>query len=167
MYSNCSAVKPFKPVHFFADDIICFMHALIMSEKSHHHYVLKSVTLWNKRELHLLIMQIRDYFCLIFNLSRGTFKFTPVPNVLLCFRVERHVSWKRVQRCATFSLVWWVCQKCQPNQQQHVYKPSSFKDTARTMSPSEVIYKCAHCSSVYATIEDIRRHDCLKSFIET
>ncbi len=77
------------------------MHALIMSEKSHHHYVLNSVTLWNKGELHLLIMQIRDYFCLIFNLSRGTFKFTPLPNVLLCFRVERHVSWKRVQRCAT------------------------------------------------------------------
>ncbi len=57
------------------------------------------------------------------------------------FRVERNVSWKR---CATgfgdtFSLVWWVCQKCQPNQQQRVYKPHGIKETARTMGPSEVI----------------------------
>ncbi len=76
-----------------------------------------------------------------------------------------------VQRCATgfemFSLVWWVCQKCQPNQQQHVYKPRGIKETARTMGPSEVVYKCVCCSSVYATIEDIRRHVCRKSFIET
>ncbi len=26
-----------------------------------------------------------------------------------------------------FSLVWWVFQKCQPNQQQHVYKPRGVK----------------------------------------
>ncbi len=39
----------------------------------------------------------------------------------------------------TFSLVWWVCQKCQSNQQQHVYKPRCIKETARTMDPSEVI----------------------------
>ncbi len=75
------------------------------------------------------------------------------------FRVERNVSWKR---CTTglemFSLVWWVCQKCQPNQQQHVYKPRGIKETARTMSPSEVVYKCVCCSSVYAAIKDIRRH---------
>ncbi len=62
-----------------------------------------------------------------------------------------------------FSLVWWVCQKCKPNQQQHVYKPHGIKETARTMGPSEVIYKCVRCSSVYATIEDIRRHVCCKS----
>ncbi len=53
----------------FLQMIICFMHALIMSEKSHHHYVLNSATLWNKGELHLLIMQTRNYCCLMFNLS--------------------------------------------------------------------------------------------------
>ncbi len=37
----------------------------------------------------------------------------------------------------TFSLVWWVCQKCQPNQQQHVYKPHGIKETARTMGPCD------------------------------
>ncbi len=58
-----------------------------------------------------------------------------------------------------FSLVWWVCQKCQPNQQQHKYKPRGIKETAHTMGrTSEVIYKCVCCSSVYATLEDIRRH---------
>ncbi len=66
-----------------------------------------------------------------------------------------------------FSLVWWVYQKCQPNQQQHVYKPRGIKDTARTIGPREVVYKCVHCSSLYATIEDIRRRVCHKSFIVT
>ncbi len=66
-----------------------------------------------------------------------------------------------------FSLVWWVCQKCQANQQQHVYKPRGIKETARTMGPSEDVYKCVRCSSVYVTIEDIRRHVCRKSFIVT
>ncbi len=87
------------------------------------------------------------------------------------FRVERHVSWKR---CATvcnrvwdmFSLVWWVCQKCQPNQQQRVKKPRRFKETARTMGPTELI-ECVCCSSVYTTIEDIRKHICHESFIVT
>ncbi len=51
------------------------------------------------------------------------------------FRVERHVSWKRCAMVCngvwdTFSLVWWVCQKCQPNQQQRVYEPRGIKDTA-------------------------------------
>ncbi len=68
MYSNCSAVKPFKPVQFL-QMIICFMHALNMSEKSRHHYVLNSATLWNKGELHLLILQTHNYCCLMFNLS--------------------------------------------------------------------------------------------------
>ncbi len=52
-----------------------------------------------------------------------------------------------------FSLVWWVCQKSQPNLLQHVYKPHGIKETARTMGPSKVIYKCVRCSSVYATIK--------------
>ncbi len=56
-----------------------------------------------------------------------------------------------------FSLVWWLCQKCQ---QRHGYKPCGIKKTARTMGPSKVIYKCVCCSSVYASIEDIRRHVC-------
>ncbi len=43
------------------------------------------------------------------------------------------------------------------NQQQRVYKPRGIKETARTMGPSEVVYKCVRCSSVYTTIEDIRR----------
>ncbi len=67
------------------------------------------------------------------------------------FRVERHVYWKQ---CATVCngvwdtyLVWWVCQKCQPNQQQHVYKPRGITETARTMGPSEVVYNCVRCSS--------------------
>ncbi len=47
-----------------------------------------------------------------------------------------------------------------------MYKPHSIKETARTMGPSEVI-ECVCCSSVYATIEDIRRHVCRKSFIVT
>ncbi len=67
MYSNYSAVKPFKPVKFL-HMILFFMHALIMSEKSCHHYVLNSATLW-KGELHLFILQTRNYCCLIFNLS--------------------------------------------------------------------------------------------------
>ncbi len=54
-----------------------------------------------------------------------------------------------------------------PNQQQHVYTPHSIKETAGTMGPSKVVYKSVRCSSVYATIEDIRRHDCRKSFIVT
>ncbi len=54
-----------------------------------------------------------------------------------------------------------------PNQQQHVYKPCGIKETARTMGPSEVVYKCVRCSSVYATIEDIRRHVRHKNFIVT
>ncbi len=61
--------------------------------------------------------------------------------------------------------------------------PISSKETARTMGPTwvklqqvtcvmdslgcEVIYKCVRYSSVYATIEDIRRHVCRKSFIVT
>ncbi len=49
--------------------IICFMHALDLSEKSCHRHVLNSATLWNKGELHLLIMQIHNYCCLMFNLS--------------------------------------------------------------------------------------------------
>ncbi len=85
------------------------------------------------------------------------------------FRVEQHVSWKR---CATgFEirfLLFGGCQKCQPNQQQHVYKPRGIKETARTMGPSEVVYYVHYvCSSVYATIEAIRRHVCCKSFIVT
>jgi len=36
-----------------------------------------------------------------------------------------------------------VCQKCQPNQQQHVYKPRGIKETARTMGSSKVVYKCS------------------------
>ncbi len=89
----------------------------------------------------------------------GTFKFTPVPNVLLRFLGWTTCFLETVCNGIwdTFSLVWWVCQKCQPNQQQRVYKPSGIKETARTMGPSEVVYKCVHCSSVYATIEDIRR----------
>ncbi len=35
------------------------------------------------------------------------------------------------------------------------------------MGPGEVIYKFVRCSSVYETIEDIRRHVCRKSFIVT
>ncbi len=46
-----------------------------------------------------------------------------------------------------FSLVWWACQKCQPNQQQRVYKPRGIKETARTVGPSEVIYKSVRCSN--------------------
>ncbi len=38
-----------------------------------------------------------------------------------------------------FSLVWWVCQKCQSNQQKHVYEPRGINNTACTMGPSEVI----------------------------
>ncbi len=44
---------------------------------------------------------------------------------------------------------------------------TGIKETARTMGPSEVIYKYVLCSSVYATNEDIRRHVCRKSFIAT
>ncbi len=45
----------------------------------------------------------------------------------------------RVQQGLRYiSLFGWVCQKCQPNQQQRVYKPAVLK-TARTMGPSEII----------------------------
>ncbi len=44
--------------------------------------------------------------------------------------------------------------------------PSGIKETAR-MGPSEVIYKCVRCSSLYATIKNIRRHVCRKSFLVT
>ncbi len=68
------------------------------------------------------------------------------PMFCYSFRVEWHVSWKQCatefeKRFYTFivSLVWWVYLKCQPNQQQRVYKPCSIKETAHTMGPSEVI----------------------------
>ncbi len=89
------------------------------------------------------------------------------PTFCFGFRVERHVSWKRCLTVCngvwdTFSLVWWVCQKCQ---QQHVYKPRGIKETARSMGSSEVIYKCLLQLRI-ATIEDIRRHVCHESFIQ-
>ncbi len=47
-------------------------------------------------------------------------------------------------------------------------KPRGIKETARTMGPSEVhLQMCPLASSVYATIENIRRHVCRKSFIVT
>ncbi len=49
-----------------------------------------------------------------------------------------------------FSCLVGVVKKCQPNQQRHVYKPRGIKETARTMGPSEVVYKYVRCSSVYA-----------------
>ncbi len=82
----------------------------------------------------------------------ATFKFTPVHNVLLRFpgwtTCLLETVCNGVQRGLRYvSLVWWVCQKCQPNQQQHVYKPRGIKETARTMGPSEVVYNCVRCSS--------------------
>ncbi len=76
---------------------------------------------------------------------------TSGPTFCYGFQVERHVSWKRCAMVCnrvldTFSLVWWVCQKCQPNQQQNVYKPRGIKETARTMDPSKVIYNGVRCS---------------------
>ncbi len=38
-YSNFSAVKPFKQVHFLLMIFFCFMPAIIMSETLHHHCV--------------------------------------------------------------------------------------------------------------------------------
>ncbi len=37
-------------------------------------------------------------------------------------------------------------------QQQHVYKPRGIKETACTMGPSKVVYKCVRCNSVYPTV---------------
>ncbi len=57
-----------------------------------------------------------------------------------------------------FSLVWWVCQKSQPNLLQHVYKPHGIKETARTMGPSKVIYKCvaaARYTQQFKILEDM------------
>ncbi len=59
--------------------------------------------------------------------------------------VERHVSW---QRCCkqglryVFSCLVGVCQKCQPNQQQHVYKPRGIKETARTWVQVKSLQMC-------------------------
>ncbi len=39
-----------------------------------------------------------------------------------------------------FSLVWWVCQKCQPNQQQRVYKPHGIKKQCWASYLKNVIY---------------------------
>ncbi len=36
-----------------------------------------------------------------------------------------------------------------------MYINHAVKETARTMGPSEVVYKCVRCSSVYATIKYI------------
>ncbi len=104
-----------------------------------------------------------------FTVIWGTFKLKLVCNVLLRFPGWTTCFLETVYNGVwdTFSLVWWVCHKYQPNQQQHVYKPRCIKETAHTMSPSEVVYKCVRCSSVYTTIEDIRRHVCRDSFIET
>ncbi len=60
-YSNCSAVKPFKPVQFLLMIFFCFMPAVIMSETSHHHYVSNSATSRNKDTLHILSHQICKY----------------------------------------------------------------------------------------------------------
>ncbi len=83
---------------------------------------------------------------------------------MFCYglQVERHISWKRRVTVwnrvwDTFYLVWWVCQKCQPNQNwDHSHNGSKW---------SHLI--CVCCSSVYATIEDIWRHVCHKRFIVT
>ncbi len=86
------------------------------------------------------------------------------PTICYGFRGERHVSWKRFATVCNrvwdiFSLVWWLCQKCQPNQQQRVYKPCGIKETARTMDKwSHFI--CVRCSSLYATIEVKSFHMC-------
>ncbi len=63
---------------------------------------------------------------------RGTYKLTPVPNVLLWFPGWTICFLETVCNGVwdTFSLVWWVCQKCQPNQQQSVYKPRGIKEIA-------------------------------------
>ncbi len=79
-------------------------------------------------------------FCLHYTLTGhfirytwGTFKFTPVPNVLL-----RFLGWTCFLETVcngvwdTFSLVWWVCHKCEPNQQQHEYKPRGIKVSSHT-----------------------------------
>ncbi len=98
----------------------------------------------------------------------GIFKLKPVRNVLLRFRVERHVSWKR---CVTgFEICFLLFVGCVRNVSpisSNMYINHAVLKRQRTMSPSEVIYKCVRCSSVYTTIEDIRRNVCRKSFIVT
>ncbi len=83
----------------------------------------------------------------------------PVSGVLPPCKVQGHVQAQtRAQRFATvsglkdmfpgngiqrvwdkFSLVWWLRHKCQPNQEQHAYKPRGIKETACTMGSSEVV----------------------------
>ncbi len=61
------------------------------------------------------------------------------PTFCYGFRVERHVSWKR---CATgFEIRFLLFGGCQPNQQQHVYKPRGIKETARTLiNVTKILY---------------------------
>ncbi len=80
-------------------------------------------------------------YCFSFCFSVSTVSGSHFPTFCYGFRVERQVFWKR---CATgfeisFLLFGGCVKKCQPNQQQRVYKPCSIKETARTMGPSEVI----------------------------
>ncbi len=58
-----------------------------------------------------------------------------------------------------------MCQKCQPNQQQRVYKPRGIKETAAQWVQVKSFNVCP--LQLCITIEYIRRHVCRKSFIVT
>ncbi len=74
----------------------------------------------------------------------GTFKLRPVPNVLLRFSGWATCFLETVCNRVwdTFSLVWWVCQKCQPNQQQHLYKPRGIKESSHNGSKWSRLQMC-------------------------
>lgn len=83
-------------------------------------------------------------------LTRGMFELKPVHSVLLrfpgwlgCFQETMcNGVWE------TICFVWWVYQKCQPNQHHCVCKACGFKDTAWTMGTSKVLFWTARAVSV-------------------
>ncbi len=57
-----------------------------------------------------------------------TFKLTPAQRFAKVPGLNDMFPGNGVQRVwDTFSLVWWVCQKCQPNQEQREYKSRDLK----------------------------------------
>lgn len=91
-------------------------------------------------------------FCRLSNLKTACI-------VLLRFPCWRTCVWNVVQQ-ATFEvcfshLVGVSVSQVLPNHQWRVYKLRRIKKAVRTVDPTNVLYKCVHCSLVSATLEDI------------
>ncbi len=102
------------------------------------------------------------------------------PTFCYGFWLERHVSWKwcatesnrsREQPVSRVEIRFLLFGGCVKNvspisSNMNINRAVLKRPLTQWVHPSEVVYKCVRCCSVYTIIEDIRRHVCLKSFIE-